>query len=83
LRWQELVRLTDIQGFVANKKVNVMSPLGGRSAGTQTGSTTARAHLHYVVPPADSHTWGLFESGMQESWNTIGPTFGAKRSASG
>jgi diacylglycerol O-acyltransferase/trehalose O-mycolyltransferase len=33
---------------------------------------------HYVVRPEDSHTWGLFESEMQESCNTtIGPALGA------
>lgn len=31
----------------------------------------------YVVRPNGSHTWGLFESEMQESWNTtIGPALG-------
>jgi len=31
----------------------------------------------YVVRPDGSHTWGLFESEMQESWNTtIGPALG-------
>jgi diacylglycerol O-acyltransferase / trehalose O-mycolyltransferase len=33
--------------------------------------------IHYVVRPEGSHTWGLFESEMQESWNTtIGPALG-------
>ena len=32
----------------------------------------------YVQRPEGSHTWGLFESEMQESWNTtIGPALGA------
>jgi len=32
----------------------------------------------YVVRPEGSHTWGLFESEMQESWNTtVGPALGA------
>jgi S-formylglutathione hydrolase FrmB len=31
----------------------------------------------YVVRPQGSHSWGLFESEMQESWNTtIGPALG-------
>ncbi len=31
----------------------------------------------YIVRPEGSHTWGLFESEMQESWNTtIGPALG-------
>lgn len=31
----------------------------------------------YVVRPSGSHTWGLFESEMQESWgSTIGPALG-------
>lgn len=31
----------------------------------------------YVVRPEGSHTWGLFESEMQESWNTtVGPALG-------
>jgi S-formylglutathione hydrolase FrmB len=34
--------------------------------------------ITYVVRPEGSHTWGLFESEMQESWNsTIGPALGA------
>ena len=33
--------------------------------------------VNYVVRPQGSHTWGLFESEMQESWNsTIGPALG-------
>ncbi|MBX7433077.1 hypothetical protein JDV09_13300 [Mycobacterium sp. Y57] len=33
--------------------------------------------ITYVVRPNGSHTWGLFESEMQESWNTtIGPALG-------
>jgi diacylglycerol O-acyltransferase/trehalose O-mycolyltransferase len=35
--------------------------------------------VHYVVRPQGSHSWGLFESEMQESWNTtIGPALGVK-----
>lgn len=34
--------------------------------------------ITYIVRPEGSHTWGLFESEMQESWNTtIGPALGA------
>ena len=33
--------------------------------------------ITYVARPEGSHTWGLFESEMQESWNTtIGPALG-------
>jgi diacylglycerol O-acyltransferase/trehalose O-mycolyltransferase len=33
----------------------------------------------YIVRPEGSHSWGLFESEMQESWNTtIGPALGVK-----
>ena len=33
--------------------------------------------ITYVVRPDGSHTWGLFESEIQESWNTtIGPALG-------
>ena len=33
--------------------------------------------VSYVVRPEGSHSWGLFESEMQESWNTtIGPALG-------
>ena len=33
--------------------------------------------VNYVARPQGSHTWGLFESEMQESWNeTIGPALG-------
>jgi diacylglycerol O-acyltransferase / trehalose O-mycolyltransferase len=35
--------------------------------------------ITYVVRPEGSHTWGLFESEMQESWNTtIGPALGGR-----
>ncbi len=34
--------------------------------------------VNYVVRPEGTHTWGLFESEMQESWfTTIGPALGA------
>ncbi|MCW1959194.1 MAG: esterase family protein [Mycobacterium sp.] len=37
----------------------------------------AHVPVNYVVRPEGSHTWGLFESEMQESWNTtIGPALG-------
>jgi len=37
-------------------------------------ASAAGVPIHYVVRPEGSHTWGLFESEMQESWNTtIGP----------
>ena len=33
--------------------------------------------IKYVVRPEGSHTWGLFESEMQESWfTTVGPALG-------
>ena len=35
--------------------------------------------ITYVVRPEGSHTWGLFESEMQESWNTtVGPALGVR-----
>ena len=40
-------------------------------------AAAAGVPIHYVVRPEGSHTWGLFESEMQESWNTvIGPVLG-------
>lgn len=33
-------------------------------------AAAAGVPIHYVVRPEGSHTWGLFESEMQESWNT-------------
>ena len=48
---------------------------------TRRFADTARAAgipVTYVARPQGSHTWGLFESEMQESWNTtIGPALGA------
>jgi diacylglycerol O-acyltransferase/trehalose O-mycolyltransferase len=33
--------------------------------------------VNCAVRPEDSHTWGLFESEMQESWYfTVGPALG-------
>jgi diacylglycerol O-acyltransferase / trehalose O-mycolyltransferase len=41
-------------------------------------AAAAGVPINYVVRPDGSHTWGLFESEMQESWNTtIGPALGA------
>lgn len=41
-------------------------------------AAAAGVPVTYVVRPDGSHTWGLFESEMQESWNTtIGPALGA------
>lgn len=40
-------------------------------------AAAAGVPVTYVVRPDGSHTWGLFESEMQESWNTtIGPALG-------
>jgi diacylglycerol O-acyltransferase / trehalose O-mycolyltransferase len=41
-------------------------------------AAAAGVPVKFVVRPEGSHTWGLFESEMQESWNTtIGPALGA------
>lgn len=41
-------------------------------------AAAAGVPVHYAVRPAGSHTWGLFESEMQESWSTtVGPALGA------
>jgi S-formylglutathione hydrolase FrmB len=41
-------------------------------------ANAAGVRITYVARPEGSHTWGLFESEMQESWNTtIGPALGA------
>jgi diacylglycerol O-acyltransferase/trehalose O-mycolyltransferase len=40
-------------------------------------AAAAGVPVTYVVRPEGSHSWGLFESEMQESWNTtIGPALG-------
>jgi len=40
-------------------------------------ANAAGVPITYVVRPEGSHSWGLFESEMQESWNTtIGPALG-------
>lgn len=40
-------------------------------------AAAAGVPITYVVRPSGSHTWGLFESEMQESWNTtVGPALG-------
>lgn len=61
------------------------NPVGGMIEGKIADSTkrfadaakAAGVPIHYVVRPEGSHTWGLFESEMQESWNTtIGPALG-------
>ncbi len=42
-------------------------------------AAAAGVPVNFVVRPEGSHTWGLFESEMQESWNTtIGPALGVK-----
>jgi S-formylglutathione hydrolase FrmB len=41
-------------------------------------ASAAGVPITFVVRPEGSHTWGLFESEMQESWNlVIGPALGA------
>jgi S-formylglutathione hydrolase FrmB len=41
-------------------------------------AAAAGVPITFVVRPEGSHTWGLFESEMQESWNmVIGPALGA------
>ena len=41
-------------------------------------AAVAGVPVNYVVRPEGSHTWGLFESEMQESWSTtIGPALGS------
>lgn len=41
-------------------------------------AAAAGVPIKYVVRPQGSHSWGLFESEMQDSWNsTIGPALGA------
>ena len=50
-------------------------------ANTQKFADAAAAGvpINFVVRPEGSHTWGLFESEMQESWNTtIGPALGVR-----
>jgi len=40
-------------------------------------ANAANVPITYIVRPDGSHTWGLFESEMQESWGTtIGPALG-------
>ena len=40
-------------------------------------AAAAGVPITFVTRPEGSHTWGLFESEMQESWNTvIGPALG-------
>jgi S-formylglutathione hydrolase FrmB len=42
-------------------------------------AAAAGVPVNFVVRPEGSHTWGLFESEMQESWNTtIGPALGSR-----
>lgn len=41
-------------------------------------ANAAGVRITYVARPEGSHTWDLFESEMQESWNTaVGPALGA------
>jgi S-formylglutathione hydrolase FrmB len=42
-------------------------------------AVAAGVPITYVVLPQGSHSWGLFESEMHDSWNkTIGPALGVK-----
>jgi S-formylglutathione hydrolase FrmB len=42
-------------------------------------AAAAGVPINFVVRPEGSHTWGLFESEMQESWKTtIGPALGVR-----
>jgi S-formylglutathione hydrolase FrmB len=65
-RRREAPRATTCEGIVA-----------GSTKQFADAAAAAGIPITYVVRPDGSHTWGLFESEMQEYWNTtIGPALG-------
>ncbi|MGO9383484.1 MAG: alpha/beta hydrolase [Mycobacterium sp.] len=78
---------TGAVGAVDNLPADFPTPVGGQLVeGITLGCTrefadaakAAGVPITFVVRPEGAHTWGLFESEMQESWNTvIGPALGA------
>lgn len=73
------------QGDVDRLPPGVSNFTGGLIEGIVANSTkqfadaaaAAGIPITYVVRPEGSHSWGLFESEMQESWNTtVGPALG-------
>jgi diacylglycerol O-acyltransferase / trehalose O-mycolyltransferase / mycolyltransferase Ag85 len=82
---------TGAVGAVDNLPPDFPTPVGGRPVEgitldcTQQFADAAKAAgvpITFVIRPGGAHTWGLFESEMQESWNTlIGPALGAATAA--
>ena len=75
-------RATSTDCRQASEQLHRRTHRGHRRRQHQDSSPTppaaAGVPVTYVVRPEGSHTWGLFESEMQESWNTtIGPALGA------
>lgn len=82
---------TGAVGAVDNLPPDFPTPIGGQVVEgitlqcTQMFADAANAAgvpITFVVRPEGAHTWGLFESEMQESWNTvIAPALGATTTA--
>ena len=78
---------TGAVGAVDNLPPDFPTPVGGQIVEgitrdcTQQFADAAQAAgvpIMFVIRPEGAHTWGLFESEMQESWNTvIAPALGA------
>jgi diacylglycerol O-acyltransferase / trehalose O-mycolyltransferase len=74
-------------GAVDNLPPDFPTPIGGQLVESITldcsqqfvdAAKAAGIPVTFVIRPEGVHTWGLFESEMQESWNTvIGPALGA------
>ena len=77
---------TGAVGSVDNLPPDFPTPVGGQLVEgitldcTQQFADAAKAAgvpITFVVRPEGAHTWGLFESEMQESWNrVVGPALG-------
>jgi S-formylglutathione hydrolase FrmB len=66
------------EGFGPNITGGIVEGIVADSTRTfADAAAAAGVPVTYIVRPEGSHTWGLFESEMQESWNTtIGPALG-------
>lgn len=82
---------TGAVGAVDNLPPDFPTPVGGqivegitRDCTRQFADAAAAAGvpITFVIRPEGAHTWGLFESEMQESWNTvIAPALGVTAAA--
>ena len=84
--WRSTPRPPKAVGAVDNLPAGFPTPVGGQLIEGITldctqqfadAATAAGVPITLVIRPEGAHAWGLFDSEMRESWNTvIGPALG-------